>query len=110
MSFDSASADDNKLADSTDLQNSGADSTADNTILVAQKAMETEMVESNTNLNAGSGTNAGSRTSNIPSGSSTSGEENVAGENGAQGDIQIGQESPRRLLPDLNLEPDQQDE
>jgi hypothetical protein len=104
MSFDGASADDNKLADSTDLQNSGADSTADNTILVAQKAMETEMVESNTNLNAGSGT------SNIPSGSSTSGEENVAGENGAQGDIQIGQESPRRLLPDLNLEPDQQDE
>jgi len=107
MSFDNASADDNKLADSTDLQNSEADSTADNTILVAP-----EMVESNTNLNAESGTNAGSGTSNIPSGNSTSGEENVAGENGAQGqgDIQIGQESPRRLLPDLNLEPDQQDE
>ena len=109
MSFDNASADDNKVADSTDLQNSEADSTADNTILVAQKAMETEMVESNTNLSAGSGTNAGSGTSNIPSGNSTSGEENVAGENGARGDIQIGQESPRRLLPDLNLEPDQQD-
>ncbi|MCI44816.1 hypothetical protein A2U01_0066055, partial [Trifolium medium] len=49
----------------------------------------------------------GPETSNISSGNSTTGEENVAWESGAQSENQIGQESPKRvsILPDVNLEP-----
>ncbi|CAJ2663986.1 unnamed protein product [Trifolium pratense] len=144
VSFDNERADDNKLVNSTNLQNSKADSTidnrivvlaleamktADNTTLEAQRAMKTEMaetdtnmktemvepntdllktemVEPDTNLNA-----AGTETSNISGRNSTTGEENVARESGAQSEIPIGQESPKRvpILPDLNLEPRQED-
>ncbi|MCH89087.1 hypothetical protein A2U01_0009980, partial [Trifolium medium] len=145
VSFDNERANDNKLVDLTNLHNSKADSTidnrivvlaleaiktSDNTTLVAQRAMKTEMVEPNTklmktemvepntdltktemvepdtNLNA-----VRSETSNISGGNSTTGEENVAWESGAQSEIQIGQESPKRvsILPDLNFEPRQED-
>ncbi|KAK2354980.1 hypothetical protein QL285_092437 [Trifolium repens] len=82
--------------------------TADNSTLVAQRSlktntnmMKTELVEPDTNL-----TTAGSETSNL-----TTCEENVAGGSGTQNVIQIGQESPNRvpILPDLNLEPCQED-
>jgi hypothetical protein len=82
--------------------------TADSSTLVAQRSlktnanmMKTELVEHDTNLTA-----AGSETSNL-----TTCEENVAGGSGTQSEIQIGQESPNRvpILPDLNLEPCQED-
>jgi hypothetical protein len=65
VSHDNERANDNKLVDSTNLQNSKLDSTIDNRIvvlaleamktannatLVAQRAMKTEMVEPDTNL------------------------------------------------------------
>ncbi|CAJ2627803.1 unnamed protein product [Trifolium pratense] len=133
VNFDNERAKDNKLVDSTNLQNSKADSsidnrivvlalearkTANNTTSVAQREMKTEMVEPNTDLTKtemvepGTNLNAvGSETSNISGGNSTTGEENVAWESGAQSEIQIGHESPKRvsILPDLNFEPRQED-
>ncbi|GAU48240.1 hypothetical protein TSUD_184200 [Trifolium subterraneum] len=145
VSFDNGRANHNKLVNSTNLQNSKADSTidnrivvlaleamktADNTTSVAQRAMKTEMAEPNTNMMntkmvepntdlpktemVEPDTNlnvAGTETSNKSSGNSTTGEETVVGESGARSEIQIGQESPKRvpILPDLNLEPSQED-
>ncbi|KAI5417608.1 uncharacterized protein LOC127074220 [Lathyrus oleraceus] len=133
MSFDDERENDNKQVDSTSLQSSKANSaaesskansaaesskansTAESSTAGAEKTIKTEMVEFNTNLDAGLGK------SNMPSGNSTScppaainnnsGEDNVAEGSAVQCDVQIDHEPPREsLIPDLNLMPKEEDE